>query len=124
MAKAVWRYILMSPTKVRRIANLIRGKSVQEAEQLLATLPQRARPVVGKTLKSAIANAENNEGADREQLWIREVFVDEGPRLRRYLPRARGRADLIRKRTAHLTIVVVPREDAATGGRRTERSQR
>lgn len=123
MAKAVFRYIIMSPTKIRRIANLVRGKSLGEAEQTLATLPQRASQVVARTLKSAAANAENNESADRESLFIREIYVDEGPRMRRYLPRARGRADLIRKRTAHLTIVVEPKEETQRAARRRERGK-
>ncbi len=108
MAKAIYRHIIMAPNKVRRIANLVRGQSVAEAEALLATLPQRAREVVAKTLKSAAANAENNEGAERDALRISTIFVDEGMTIKRFQPRARGRADRIRKRTSHLTVVVEP----------------
>ena len=116
MAKAVNHSIIMAPNKMRRLANLVRGKSLAEAEQTLATLPHRASATIAKTLKSAAANAENNENADRDTLIVRQIFVDEGARMRRYLPRARGRADVIRKRTSHLTIVVEPQEGRA--GRR------
>ena len=123
MAKAVYHSIIMAPNKVRRIVNLVRGKSLAEAEQTLATLPHRASAVVAKTLKSAAANAENNENADRESLVISKIFVDEGTRMKRYLPRARGRADTIRKRTSHLTVVVEPKEESQSSRRRAKKGQ-
>lgn len=106
----------MSPNKVRRIADLVRGLPVAEADMRLAQLPHMASQVVAKTLKSAAANAENS-GLSREELYISQIFVDEGPRLRRFLPRARGRADLIRKRTSHLTVVVEAREGTRSPAR-------
>ena len=124
MAKAIYRHIMTAPNKVRRVANLLRGKSLAEAEATLASLPQRAVAAVAKTLKSAAANAENNEGANRDALFVSRIFVDEGTRLRRYLPRARGRADTVRKRMSHLTVVVEPREVKSPAAGRTPRTRK
>lgn len=109
-SKAILRHVRMSPVKVRRVANLVRGKSVDEAQRLLAASRQRAGGVLAKVIKSAAANAENNEQLDRESLYISEIQVNEGPTWKRYLPRARGRADRILKRTSHITVVVDERE--------------
>ncbi|MCS6858713.1 MAG: 50S ribosomal protein L22 [Abditibacteriales bacterium] len=110
MARAVLRHVRMSPFKVRRVANLVRGKSVDEAQRILAVSPQRASGVLAKVIKSAAANAETNEQLDRESLYITAIYVDEGPTWKRFLPRARGRADRILKRTSHITVVVDERE--------------
>jgi large subunit ribosomal protein L22 len=103
----------MSPVKVRRIARLVRGKSVDEAQHILAVSPQRASKVLSKVIKSAAANAENNEQLDRESLYVSEIQINEGPTWKRFLPRARGRADRILKRTSHITVVVDEREGNA-----------
>ena len=112
-AKAVGRYIRISPYKVRQVVNLIRGKNVDEALAILKFTPKKASLVVEKVLRSAIANAEHNYNMDRDNLYISKIFVDQGPALKRYKPRAFGRADLIRRRTSHITVVVKEREEVS-----------
>jgi len=112
-AKAVGRYIRISPYKVRQVVNLIRGKDVNEALAILKFTPKKAAVVVEKVLRSAIANAEHNYNMDRDNLYISKIFVDQGPALKRYKPRAFGRADLIRRRTSHITVVVKEREEVS-----------
>jgi large subunit ribosomal protein L22 len=92
--------------KARRVVDLIRGLPASEAQALLRFTPQAASEPVGKVLASAIANAEHNSQLDRESLWVSEAYVDEGPTLKRFRPRAQGRAYRIRKRTSHITVVV------------------
>jgi len=115
-ARAVAKYVRVSPTKARRVINLVRGLPAKEALTVLQFAPQAASEPVYKVLASAIANAENNERLDPESLLVSEAYVDEGPTLKRFRPRAQGRAYRIRKRTCHITIAVesVP----AAGGRR------
>ncbi len=108
-AKAVARYVRMSPRKVRLVVDLIRGKSVEEADVLLRYLNKRAARPVRKVLKSAVANAVNNHNLLEDALYVKAAYVDEGPALKRILPRARGRADIIKKRTSHITIIVEER---------------
>jgi large subunit ribosomal protein L22 len=96
----------MSPYKVRRVLDLVRGLPVEEAEHVLRLTQRGAADPIAKTLKSAVANAEHNHALDAEELFIAEAFADEGPTLRRFKPRARGRATRIDKRTSHITIVV------------------
>jgi large subunit ribosomal protein L22 len=103
------RFILQSPYKVRRVLDLIRGLPVEEAEQVLAFTPRAASEPIRKVLHSAIANAEHNHALDADELMVAEAFADEGPTLRRFRPRARGRATRIRKRTCHITIAVAER---------------
>jgi len=105
-ARAVARYVRISPTKARRVVNLVRGLPAQEALTVLKFAPQAASQTVYKVLASAIANAENNERLDPESLLVRAAYVDEGPTFKRYRPRAQGRAYRIRKRTCHITIEV------------------
>jgi large subunit ribosomal protein L22 len=112
MAKAILRHLRMSPTKVRRVAKLVRGKSVDEAQHILAVSAQRASDPLAKVIKSAAANAETNEELDRDTLYVREIQVNEGPTWKRFQPRARGRADRILKRTSHITVVVEEREES------------
>ncbi|NLO89569.1 MAG: 50S ribosomal protein L22 [Clostridia bacterium] len=112
-ARAVGRYIRISPYKVRQVVDLIRGKDVDEALAILKFTPKRASLVVEKVLRSAIANAEHNYDMDRDNLYISKIFVDQGPVLKRYKPRAFGRADLIRRRTSHITVVVKEREEVS-----------
>jgi large subunit ribosomal protein L22 len=104
--KAHTRYVRQSPYKVRRVLDLVRGLPVQEAEHVLRLTPRGATQVVAKTLQSAVANAEHNHALDAEELFISEAYADEGPTLRRFRPRARGRATRIDKRTSHITIVL------------------
>jgi len=105
-AKAVAKYIRISPRKVRQVVDLIRGKKIGEAIAILKFTPIRAADAVEKVVKSAAANAEHNLEMDRDALYIAEAYVDQGPTLKRFKPRAMGRADLIRKRTSHITVVV------------------
>ena len=105
-ARAIARHVRMSPTKARRVVNLVRGLPAKEALTVLKFAPQAASEPVYKVLASAIANAEHNEGLDPESLLVSEAYVDEGPTLKRFRPRAQGRAYRIRKRTCHITITV------------------
>jgi len=105
-AKAIARQVRIAPRKVRLVVDLIRGKQVGEAIAILAHTPKAASPVVEKVLKSAIANAEHNYEMDPNSLVVSQVFVDEGPTLKRFRPRAMGRASRINKRTSHITVVV------------------
>ena len=105
-ARAVARYVRISPMKARRVVNLVRGLPAKEALTVLQFAPQAASEQVYKVLASAIANAENNERLDPDALLVSEAYVDEGPTLKRYRPRAQGRAYRIRKRTCHITIAV------------------
>jgi large subunit ribosomal protein L22 len=100
------RYIRMSSTKIGQVATLIRGKSVAQATALLKSTPRAASPVLEKVLNSAIANAENNQGLLRDDLFVAEVFADQGPTLKRMQPRAQGRGFRIRKRTSHVTVIL------------------
>jgi large subunit ribosomal protein L22 len=105
-AKAIARYIRIAPRKVRLVVDLIRGKQVGEAIAILKHTPKAASPVIEKVLMSAVANAEHNLNLDSNDLVISKVFVDEGPTLKRFRPRAMGRASRINKRTSHITLVV------------------
>jgi len=105
-AKAIARTVRIAPRKVRLVVDLIRGKQVGEAVAILRHTPKAASPVVEKVLKSAVANAEHNYDLDINSLVVSEVFVDEGPTLKRFRPRAQGRASAINKRTSHITLVV------------------
>jgi large subunit ribosomal protein L22 len=98
--------VRISPTKARRVVNLVRGLPAKEALTVLQFAPQAASEQVYKVLASAIANAENNERLDPGALLVSEAFVDEGPTMKRFQPRAQGRAYRIRKRTCHITVAV------------------
>ncbi len=105
-ARAVSRHLRIAPRKARGVVDLIRGKSVGEALMILDFLPKKGARMVAKTLKSVIANAENRQRVDVDRLYVRRVTVDGGATLKRFLPRAHGRATPIRKRTSHITIMV------------------
>src|SRR5438105_738694 len=105
-ARAIARHVRVSPMKARRVVNLVRGLPAKEALTVLQFAPQAASEPVYKVLASAIANAENNERLDPDSLLVAEAYVDEGPTLKRFRPRAQGRAYRIRKRTCHITVVV------------------
>ncbi|MGA1861787.1 50S ribosomal protein L22 [Deferribacter thermophilus] len=107
VAKAVGKYFRISPRKARAVADLVRGKNVEEAMAILKFTNKKAAGMIAKVLKSAMANAEENHGVkDVSKLYIKEIRVDGGPTWKRYMPRAYGRATLIRKRTSHITIVL------------------
>ena len=104
--RAIARYVRISSRKVKVVIDLIRGKSVREAQAILMYTPKAASPVVEKLLNSAIANAENNLEMSSDTLYVAEVFANQGPTLKRFRPRAQGRASSIRKRTSHITIIL------------------
>lgn len=104
--KAIAKQIPITPRKTRLVVDLIRGKNIKKAQAILMFTPKSASPIVLKLLKSAIANATNNFSLDEKNLYVKEIFVNEGLRLTRLFPRAKGRADRIKKRTSHITIVV------------------
>jgi large subunit ribosomal protein L22 len=106
--KAVAKYIRMSPFKVRRVLDQIRGRSYREALIILEFMPYRACEPILKVLRSAVANAEHNAGYTPAGLVITQAFADQGPVLKRFRPRAQGRAYQIRKPTCHITIAVAP----------------
>jgi large subunit ribosomal protein L22 len=114
-ARAVARHVRISPMKARRVVDLVRGMPAKEALTVLKFAPQAASEQVYKVLASAVANAENNERLDPDSLLVRAAFVDEGPTLKRFRPRAQGRAYRIRKRTCHITIEV---ESVVAAGQR------
>lgn len=105
-ARAIARYIRISPYKARAVADLIRGKKVSEALAILKFTPRKAAKIIEKTLQSAVANAEHNYNMNTDELYVSKIMVDQGPSLKRYKPRAQGRADLITKKTSHITVVV------------------
>ena len=107
------RHVRQSPYKVRRVLDLVRGLPVEDARVVLQHTPRRAADPILKCLDSAVANAEHNLAADAEELVVAEAYADEGPTLKRWRPRARGRATRIRKRTSHITIVVADAEENA-----------
>ncbi|EGQ8193573.1 50S ribosomal protein L22 [Vibrio parahaemolyticus] len=108
-AIAKHNFARISPQKARLVADLIRGKSVDQALEILTFSNKKAAALVKKVLESAIANAEHNEGADIDDLNVAKIFVDEGPAMKRIMPRAKGRADRILKRSSHITVVVADR---------------
>jgi large subunit ribosomal protein L22 len=110
-AIATARFIRISPTKARQVVDLIRGRHVADARRVLRFTQRAASVPVGKVLESAIANADHNRGLPTDELFVARAWVDEGPTLRRYRPRAQGRATRIRKRTCHISVVVGRHEE-------------
>ena len=104
--RATAKYIRVTPSKVKIVVDLIRGKQVDQALAILAYTPKSAAPYVEKLLNSAIANAENNLEMDRSSLYVAEAYANQGPTLKRYWARSHGRADMIKKHTSHITIVL------------------
>ena len=117
-AKAVARHVRVTPQKARRVIDLIRGKKATDAVAVLTFAQQSASEPVRKVLESAIANATNNLGLDPDSLFVSEAYVDEGPTLKRFRPRAQGRAYRIRKRTSHITVAVAAQQSSVKGGTR------
>jgi len=109
-ARAVARHIRIAPRKVRIVLDLIRNKDVDEALAILQFTPKAASPIVYKLVNSAVANAEHNYNMDRDNLYISQVYADEGMTLKRFRARAQGRAAMIRKRTSHITVVLKEKE--------------
>ena len=107
---ATTKYVRMSPIKARYMASEIRGLSVAEALRITSFNALKAATEIGKTLKSAVANAQSNEGVSADNLFVMDAYVDEGPALKRFRPRARGSASAIRKRTSHITVVLTDRK--------------
>jgi large subunit ribosomal protein L22 len=122
--RAVLRHYRMSAYKAREVLDLIRGRDVDRAEELLRTTPREAARVVGKVLASAVANARNNDLLDPDELYVSACFADEGTTMKRWRPRARGRATRIRKRTCHITVIVsrLPEDRLERHRARTERA--
>lgn len=115
--KAHARYLRMSPRRIRLLADVVRGLSVSRALEQLSVIPRRAAEPLAKLLQSAVANAEQNFDCLEENLYVRSIMVNEGPMLKRSTPRAFGRATPIRKRSAHITLVLGEREEGKKGGR-------
>ncbi|MCR6514654.1 MAG: 50S ribosomal protein L22 [Clostridium sp.] len=108
-ARAIAKYVRMSPVKVGVVLNLIKNKNVKEAFAILQYTPREAAVEINKVLKSAVANAENNNGLDADRLYVSEAFVGQGPILKRFRPMDHGKAFRINKKTSHITIVVKER---------------
>ena len=100
------RNVRLSPRKARLVIDMVRGKGIQDAMNILQVSPQKTAPILSKLLKSAVANAEQSGVSDVDQLFVKTVMVDQGPVLKRFMPRAQGRASRIRKPTSHITVVL------------------
>jgi large subunit ribosomal protein L22 len=105
-ASAKLKFVRLSPQKTRLVADMVRGKAVQEALNILKFSPKRPADVVAKLVRSAVANAEQMGVSDVDRLFVKALFVDQGPVLKRFMPRAQGRATKIRKPTSHITVIV------------------
>ena len=108
-ARATAKFVRISPRKVSVVCDLIRGKNVGQALVILNQTPKAASEILTKLVKSAVANAENNNGMDVSNLYVAETFANPGPIMKRFMPRAQGRAYRINKRTSHITVVVKER---------------
>ena len=104
--QAKLRNVRLSPRKARLVVDMVRGKGIQDAMNILQVSPQKTAPILSKLLKSAVANAEQSGVSDVDQLFVKTVMVDQGPVLKRFMPRAQGRASRIRKPTSHITVVL------------------
>ena len=122
-ARAVAKYVRISPYKVRQVLDLIRGYDAERAQEILKFCERDAAIVVGKVLASAMANAEHDSGMVGDELFVSACYADEGPTLKRWRPRARGRATRIRKRTCHVTVIVSRLPDRELQERRARRAQ-
>ena len=111
-ARATAKFVRVSPRKAREVIDLVRGKSVPDADAIFKFTPRGAAEIVGKVVHSAASNAEKNLRVKPETLYVSEAYVNEGPTIKRIRPRAMGRASRINKRTSHITVVVKQREEA------------
>jgi large subunit ribosomal protein L22 len=112
-ARAIQRYVKVSPQKARLVVDLVRGRGVEEALGILEHLPKKGARILAKVIRSAVANAEHSQRVDVDDLYVARVFVDGGPTTKRFLPRAHGRATPMIKRTSHITVVVDERAAGA-----------
>ena len=110
-AKAVAKFVRISPRKARQVIDLVRDKEVGEAIAVLKNTPKKASGMIEKVINSAMANAEHNHDMIVEDLYVAEAYVDEGPTMKRFRPRAMGQASMIRKRTSHITIVLKEKKE-------------
>lgn len=108
-AKAIARTVRVTPRKARLVVDLIRGKNIGEAYAILANTNKACSPIVAKVIKSAVANATNNKNMNEENLFVKTAYVDDGIRMKRYMPRAKGSASGLVKRTCHITVIVAER---------------
>jgi large subunit ribosomal protein L22 len=122
-AYASARYVRITPMKARRVVDMVRGLQVDEALTLLQFAPQAASETVYKVLESAVANAETTEGLNRADLVLSVAMVDEGPTMKRWRPRAQGRATRINKRTSHITLAVQPADVLTAPGKKARASK-
>lgn len=122
--KAKLNYLRISPRKVRLVADLIRGKDVTQAKAILNFTVKRAAKPILKLLNSAVASAKNDFHKEENNLYIKTIKVDEGPALKRWMPRARGRADLIKKRTSHITLILSEKEEKLTKEKEKEEEEK
>ena len=104
--KAKLRYTRTAPRKIRLVADMIRGKDVNEAIQILSFVNKKSAPMIKKLLQSAVANADQKKTVDVDTLFVKHISVDQGPTLKRYMPRAMGRASEIKKKTSHVNLVL------------------
>jgi large subunit ribosomal protein L22 len=123
-ATAVARFVRVSPTKARRVIDLVRGRSVSDALDILRWAPQAASEPVAKVIASAAANAQNNNGLDPASLVVATVYADEGPTAKRIRPRAQGRAFRIRRRTSHITVILESRPSKDQRSAKSSRARR
>ncbi len=110
-AKAVGRTLKLSTRKARLVADLVRDRRVVDALNILQFTNKKAAPIIKKVVESAIANATNNFGMDADNLYVSQIFIDEGPMMKRVSPRAMGRADIVKKQTSHVTVVVSEKKE-------------
>lgn len=109
--KALSRFVRISPKKARRVANMVRGMNAKQALSTLKFVPLRPAVYISKTIKSAIANAKNNYQMNEDLLYIKKIYVDQGPVMKRVFPRAMGRADIIRRPLSHITVFVEEKKE-------------
>jgi len=105
-SKAIAKFVRISPQKARLVVDLVRGKKVEEADQILAFSRKRAAGLVKKVLKSAMANATQNPNIDEKILYVKEIFVDQGPAMKRHRAKTMGRSAAIKRRMSHITVVL------------------
>lgn len=105
-SKAVLRYVRISPQKARLVVDMVRGKKVEEADRILTFTQKKAARIIKKVVKSAVANATQNPNVDENILYIKKIFVDQGPSLKRWRARAQGRVAPIKKRMSHITVIL------------------
>ena len=114
-AKAIARYVRISPRKAQLVADKVRGKNVSEALAILKFTSKGAAPIIEKVVNSAVANAENNHDMDKDNLYISEIYANQGPTMKRFRPRAQGRATPIMKRTSHIGVVLEEKQVTKEG---------